>query len=97
MSEKDYRKFVKLYNQVEELAYKIGTKYADKKLQDWCDYLTQNGREDEIPNYKGRFYPTDFEFYEDYFTFYIEDNFLVLSPEFITVPLNEFTEFCTTE
>jgi hypothetical protein len=34
MSEKDYRKFVKLYNQVEELAYKIGTKYADKKLQD---------------------------------------------------------------
>ena len=62
MSYEDYQKFVKLYYQIEEIGYKIGTKYADKKLQDWCNYLKQNGRESEIPNYKGRFYPTDFEF-----------------------------------
>jgi hypothetical protein len=93
----DYYKFVKLYYQIQEIAYKIGTKYTDKKLQDWYNHLKQNGREAEIPNYNGRFYPTDFEFYGDCFTFYIEDNLSMLDREFITVPLNEFTEFCTTE
>lgn len=96
MIKEDYQKFVSLNKQIEELSYKIGKQYADKKLQDWYNYLKQNGREVEIPSYNGRFYPTEFEFYEDCFTFYITDKFSIIDNEFVTISLDEFIEFCKT-
>lgn len=97
MIKEDYQKFVSLNKQIEEIAYKIGKQYADKKLHDWYNYLKQNGREVEIPNYNGRFYPAEFEFYENCFTFHITDKLSIIDDEFVTVSLDEFIEFSETE
>lgn len=96
MIKEDYQKFVSLNKQIEEIAYKIGEQYADKKLQDWYNYLKQMGREAEISNYNGRFYPTEFEFYENCFTFYVADTLSIFDNEFVTVSLDEFIEFSET-
>ena len=97
MTREDYQTFVSLNKQIEERAYKIGEQYAYKKLQDWYSYLKQNGRDVEIPSYNGRFYPTEFEFYENYFTFHIADKLSIIDNEFVTISLDEFVKFSETE
>lgn len=97
MTREAYNTFVKLGTKIKELAYELANVYANKKLDDWNSYLTQNGRESEIPSYCNRFYPTEFEFYDDRFTFYIDDTYSTFDRDFITIPINEFIEFCKSE
>ena len=85
---------MKLATKIRESVYELANVYANKKLDDWNIYLTENGRESEIPSYRGRFYPIEFEFYTDHFTFYIDDTYSIFDRDFISIPINELIEYC---